>query len=95
MKKLLVTSAIAALLATTSIAAAKNGLAIGQDEEALAMTKASNSGLGNGGEKVNKNGEVVDKANEVGTGNNPDIDPGNSGNQCQGGKNNEFNGDSC
>ena len=49
------------------------------------QNRNTNSGNGNGGERQKANGDWTEtKAGEAGP---RDQDPGNSGNQCQGGKN--------
>ena len=92
--KYFISTALAATLAVASASVALADNPNWSEEKAaqVEQNRFANSGIGNGGEGAGD----FEKPNEVGSnGNNPDLDPGNSGSQCQGGKNNENNGDSC
>ena len=89
-----ISAALAAVLlvATTNVALADNPNWSADKAAQVEQNRNTNSGIGNGGEGAGG----FEKPNEVGTNaNNPDLDPGNSGSQCQGGKNNAANGDAC
>lgn len=94
--KYIMSTALAAALLTGSanVALADNPNWSAEKAAQVELNRNANSGLGNGGEGGGDGS--FDKPNEVGSNAaNPDVDPGNSGNQCQGGKNNAANGDSC
>jgi hypothetical protein len=84
--------AVTLVVASASVTLADNPNWTVEKAAQVEQNRFANSGIGNGGEGAGD----FEKPAEVGSNsNNPDLDPGNSGNQCQGGKNDENNGDSC
>lgn len=85
MKKIFTSLVVATLIATPAAVFADNPNWSEDKAGQVDQNRNTNSGLGNGGERQKNNGDWV--ATNKGETGGRDQDPGNSGNQCQGGKN--------
>jgi hypothetical protein len=84
-----VTLLVVAIMASSGAAFADNANWTDEKAAQVDTNRNTDSGLGNGGEKQKNNGNWKDIGKET---NKNDVDPGNSGNQCQGGKNEKSGG---
>ncbi|MBL6429177.1 MAG: hypothetical protein HOY44_16755 [Maritimibacter sp.] len=85
MRKTLISIAVAALVTAPFAVVADSANWSEEKAAQVDQNRNTNSGNGNGGERQRNNGSWTSTTNGETGGR--DNDPGNSGNQCQGGKN--------